>query len=426
MRTSVAGAAEWRAGWPLPAVSAIGYAAGITYLYSLGVFIDPLEREFGWSRVQVTSGLTIVSGLFVLLAPFMGMFIDRWGARRVALPGMLFYCAALAGLSLAGSSLWSWWLLWVFVGLGALCVQAAVWTAAVASRFDHSRGLAMAITLCGAGIGSAISPILGQYYIAELGWRGAYLALAGTFAALSLPLLFMFFYDASDKAAASGAARSRDRSNIPGLGMREALLSSRFIRIAFVSLVVVTAMTSLLVHAVPMLVAGGLDRTTAAAAAGFIGIGSIAGRLAGGVLLDRISGALVGAVAFSLPIVVCVLLLRFDGSASGAFVIAFLLGLSLGGEVDVLAYLTTRYFGLRNFGTLFAIIVALQTLALGIGPLIAGHIFDQYGSYEPLLFGLTPVFAIAALMVVTLGPYPSPEAFGSDPGAKRDPVPKGL
>lgn len=409
MQVSNAGAAEWRAGWSLPLVSAIGYAAGIAYLYSLGVFIEPLEQEFGWSRVAVTSGLTIVSALFVFLAPFTGMFIDRWGARRVALPGMIFYCVALAGLSLASSSIWSWWGLWVFVGLGALCVQAAVWTAAVVSRFDRSRGLAMAITLCGAGIGSAITPIMGQYYIAELGWRGAYVAIGVTFALLSLPLIFFFFHDSADKAAASGATASRDRSNLPGLEVREALLSSRFIRIALISLAVVTAMTSLLVHAVPMFVAGGLDKATAAAAAGFIGIGSIVGRLTGGVLLDRISGALVGAVAFSLPILVSFLLIHFDGQATTAFAIAFLLGLSLGGEVDVLAYLTSRYFGLRNFGTLFAIIVALQTLALGLGPLIAGFVYDRYATYEPLLFGLMPVFAVAAIMVATLGPYPANE-----------------
>lgn len=414
-------ASEWKASWPLPLVSAIGYAAGIAYLYSLGVFIEPLEQEFGWSRVQVTSGLTIVSALFVFLAPFTGLFIDRWGARRVALPGMVFYSAALAGLSLAGSSIWSWWALWIFVGLGALCVQAAVWTAAVASRFDRSRGLAMAITLCGAGLGSAITPIIGQYFIAELGWRGAYVAIGITYAALSLPLIFFFFYDAADKAAASGESSTRDRSKLPGLGMRESLLSSRFIRIAVISLAVVTAMTALLVHAVPMLVAGGLDRATAAAAAGFIGIGSIAGRLTGGLLLDRISGALVGGVAFSLPILVCLLLTQYEGSTAPAFMIAFLLGLSLGGEVDVLAYLTSRYFGLRNFGTLFAIVVALQTLALGIGPLIAGYIYDLYGTYEPLLFGLIPVFVVATLIVATLGRYPTPEVLeaGKEPAGKE-------
>ena len=410
MEVSSAKAAEWRAGWPLPLVSAIGYAAGIVYLYSLGVFIGPLEREFGWSRVAVTSGLTVVSVLFVVLAPFTGLFIDRWGARRAALPGLVFYGAALAGLSLAGPSLWTWWALWAFVALGALCVQAAVWTTAVASRFDKSRGLAMAITLCGAGIGAAIAPILGQLYISELGWRGAYLALGATVAAFSIPPVFLFFFDAADKAAASGETVARDRSTVPGLGLRESILSSRFLRIAVISLAVVTAMTSLLVHAVPMLSAKGLDKSTAAAAAGFIGLGSIAGRLAGGLLLDRISGAVVGAVAFSLPIPVCLALFHFEGHTGAAFAITFLLGLSLGGEVDVLAYLTSRYFGLRNFGTLFAIIVALQTLALGIGPLIAGYVFDLYGTYQPLLLGLIPVFVVAVGAVATLGPYPSPES----------------
>lgn len=402
---------EWRAGWPLPLVSAVGYAVGITYLYSLGIFIEPLEQEFGWSRVIITSGLAIVSVVFLLFAPFSGRLIDHYGARKLALPGLVFYCLALSSLSLATDSKWVWWGLWIIVGLGALTVQAAVWTTAVVSRFDRSRGLAMAIALCGAGLGSFATPIIGEIYIAELGWRTAYVALAITCAIVAFPLAYFFFYDAADRMSKGRARAKRDRSALPGFELNRSLTSFRFIRIAIVAFGVVVAMTSLLVHAVPLLELGGLNRATAAAAAGFIGIGSICGRLTGGFLLDRISGALVAAVAFSLPIVVCLWLLNFDGSVGAAFAIAFILGFSLGGEVDVLAYLTSRYFGLRNFGTLFAIIVALQTVALGIGPLIAGYVYDTYQNYQPLLWGLIPVFVIVSVLAATLGPYPSEEEF---------------
>lgn len=420
---STGAAAEWRAGWPLPIVSAIGYAAGIAYLYSLGLFIEPLEQEFGWSRVAITSGLTIVSAVVVVFAPFSGVFIDRWGARRVAVPGLVLYCLALAGLSFAGPEIWSWWGLWVFVAFGALCTQAAVWTSAVASRFDRSRGLAMAITLCGAGIGSALVPILANQYIDQFGWRGAYVALGAT-AALALPLVVLFFHDAVDKSRRSGGSATRDRDALPGISVRTAMLSTRFLRLAFISLAVVTAMTSMLVHFVPMMTAKGLSKDAAAAAAGLIGIGSITGRLAGGFFLDRVSGALVGAVAFSLPIIVAISLLGYEGDGTAAFALAFLLGLSLGGEVDVIAYLTTRYFGLKNFGTLFATIIALQTLALGIGPLIAGYVYDRFGEYDPLLIGIVPVFVLSAGLIATLGPYPTHSVEdGGDDGSVAAPAP---
>lgn len=406
MQQSAGARAEWKAAWPLPVVSALGYGTAISYIYSLGIFIEPLESQFRWSRAEVISGLTIVSIVFVIVAPFTGAFIDRFGSRRLALPGMLAYCAALAALSLATASIWSWWLLWVLLALGAVCVQAAVWTTAVASRFERSRGLAIAVTLCGAGVGSAVAPLLAEFYLTRLGWRGAYVGLAATFSLLTLPLIFLFFYDAADRPIADEPV-SRDRSRIPGLGVKEALKSSRFLRMALLSLAVVTAMTALLVHFVPILVGKGLAKPTAAVAASVIGIGSIAGRLGGGVLLDRVRGTILGAIAFSLPILATMALFFYHGGAMGAFFLAALLGVSLGGEVDVLAYLTTRYFGLRNFGTLFAVIIALQTVALGMGPLIAAAVYDRFGSYDPLLIGLVPVFLISAVIVGTLGPYPT-------------------
>ena len=399
--------AEWRSNWPLPFVSALGYAVGTSYIYSLGLFIAPLEKEFGWSRMAITSGLSVVSVLFFFLAPFTGSLVDRWGARRVAIPGTVFFCAALSALSFASPSIWSWWALWILVGLGAVCVQAAVWTTAIASRFDETRGLAMAVTLCGAGIASATVPIVTHTLLSEFGWRGAYIALGVLLAALSLPLLFIFFTDAPGRRRNKEmASEGQPGADVPGMSVREAMWSTRFARLAGVSFAIMAAMAALIVHFVPIMTFNRVPISTAATVAGLIGIGSITGRIGAGFLLDRIHGTIVGAASFSLPIVVVGSLLFFGGNTYTAFAIAFTLGLSLGGEVDVIAYLATRYFGLKNFGTLFGTIIGLQTLSLGAGPLIAGFVYDSYNSYDPLLIGLMPVFALSAAMVGSLGPYP--------------------
>lgn len=397
-----AAAQEWRENCLLPVVSALGYFAGISYLYSLGLFIAPLEQEFGWSRATITSGLSIVSIVYVGLVPLLGWLIDRHGARRFAVPGMLFYSLALAALGLANSSPWSWWLLWTLLAIGAACVQGAVWTAAVAARFDSSRGLAIAITFCGAGIGSATIPLGAEALIAEFGWRNAYVIMGASFAAVVFPLLFLFF----ERGPATRLAAAKSRPARTGFGIREALVSSRFVRISLASFLIVTAITGLLIHFVPILTALGMERGDAASAAAMIGLGSIAGRLGCGLLLDRFPGALIGAVSFSLPIVVCVLLLQSEAAAIAPLV-AFVLGLSLGSELDVMAYLTSRYFGLRNFGMLFSILVGIQTMALGVGPLIAGYIYDSRGSYHPMLWGMMPLFVVSAAMIASLGRYPS-------------------
>lgn len=398
---------EWRDGWPLPLASGVGLAVSVAHIYTAGLFIVPLEREFGWSRTAITSGLSIVSVFSVCLAPFMGMLIDRWGSRRIGLPGILLYCAAIAGLSFANASLWSWWALWVLIAFGSICTKSTVWTTAVASRFDKARGMALAITLCGAGVGSATLPILAAFLLAEFGWRGAYVTMGGLLAAISAPVLLLFFYDAADKAGkAAGTVRSADRSHLPGLGIREAMLSTRYLRLAVASLAAVSAITAIMVHLVPILIGEGLETSEAAAAASLVGIGSILGRLGAGFLLDRLSGPLIGATAFSMPILIAFTLMQVDGSLQLAMLAAFVLGLSLGGEVDVIAYLTTRFFGIRNFGTLFGTLVGLQSLAVGTGPVLAGYVYDRSGAYDWVLIGVMPVFGLAALMVGTLGRYP--------------------
>lgn len=398
---------EWREGWPLPLTSAIGYGAGVAQIYSFGLFIAPLQREFGWSRTATSSGLTVLSAI-LLLAPLAGTLIDRWGPRTIAIPGMLFYCTALAALSLAGHALWTWWLLWVLVGLGTLAIQPTTWASAVVSRFDRTRGLALSVTLCGSGLGAAILPLVTNRLLLSFGWRGAYGALGGVLALVSVPLLVLFFRDAKDlqsKRAQPGAAPHLPVAN--GMTFAEALRSSRFWRLAIVSFLAVGAIVALLVHFVPILTWKGLARTKAAEIAGVIGIGSIAGRLITGVLLDRINGSIVGAVGFSLPILVLLTLILSAANIPITAAAALLFGLTLGCEIDVLGYLTSRHFGMRNFGAVFGMLVGLQSLAVGAGPAIAAFVFDRTGSYQLVLIGLVPVFAASAILISTLGAYPA-------------------
>jgi MFS family permease len=125
-----------------------------------------------------------------------------------------------------------------------------------------------------------------------------------------------------------------------------------------------------------------------------------------GVLLDRCNGALIGAVSFAVPLVAAALWLGFDGTMSSAIVMAATLGISLGAEIDVIAYLTTRYFGLRNFGTVFGTIAGLLAFGGGVGPTLAGIVYDKTHSYDIFVWGTIPIFLLAAAMIGSLGRYP--------------------
>lgn len=401
---------EWRQAWPLPFVSAIGYAVSVAHIYSAGLFIAPLEEEFGWSRAAITGGLTVISVISVILSPFVGLLIDRVGARRIGLPGIVFYCAAIAALSFAQSALWTWFALWILIAFSSIMVKATVWTSAVASRFDASRGLAMAIALCGAGVGSAVLPILTSWLLEELDWRGAYVALGGIMAAIALPLLIPLFRDARDVVRRAGPDEGAKAVELSGIAFGAALRSPKFLQLALVSTLTVAAMTALIVHFVPILKAAGFGTMDAAKAAGLIGIGSILGRLGTGFLLDRISGSLIGAFAFSLPVIVVFALMSVEASPWLAAPAAFLLGLTLGTEVDVIGYLTSRHFGMRNFGGVFGTIIGLQSVSVGTGPLIGSLIYDSTQSYWWMFIAVLPIFALATILVATLGAYPVLEA----------------
>ena len=396
---------EWRSAWPLPFICALGYGAATAHIYSAGLFIAPLEREFGWSRAAITGGLTVISVISVFGAPFVGLLIDRIGARKIGIPGLAVYAAGIAALSLAGPSLLGWYALWILIGVGSLMTKATVWTSAVASRFDRSRGLAMAITLCGAGFGSALMPVLANRLLVAFNWREAYLALGGIIALVSIPLMIPFLRDARD-VARTRAPTSQPVPVLGGLHFAEAVRSARFFKLALISFLAVSAMTAMMVHMVPILSERGFTSSDAARIAGLAGVGSVIGRLGTGFLLDRFSGTMIGGVGFSLPILVVLAIYGAGDLPWVAAPAAFLLGVTLGTEVDVIGYVTSRYFGMRNFGGVFGTLIGLQSLAVGTGPLIASFIFDHTRSYDWVLSGVVPIFVLATGLILSMGKYP--------------------
>jgi MFS family permease len=182
--------AEWRSFWYLPIAAALGYSSSVLHVYSIGPFIAPLQLEFAWSRAQISVGLTVSSFISAILCIPIGMLVDRVGPRRVGLVGVLVMSAAFASLSTTTGTPANWVALWSVIAFGTLWVQATVWTSAVASRFEASRGLAFAITLSGGSLSAAVFPLLATWLIGAHGWRTAFAAMAGIWAALVFPLLF--------------------------------------------------------------------------------------------------------------------------------------------------------------------------------------------------------------------------------------------
>ncbi|QIG80982.1 MFS transporter [Stakelama tenebrarum] len=403
--------AEWRVGWPLVLSAFAGSFLASIYAYSVGVLIAPLEAEFGWSRAQITSGFLVVSCFSVVLSIFMGMVIDRFGPRRLALIGVLVYSAALALLSQATGSLWLWWALWALIATGIMFIKPTVWVTAISSQFDTSRGVALAVVLSASGFVSLAVPMITLLLADNLGWRMAYAVLGIGAGAIVFPLVLFFFHSAKD-----GARKTKRRSGtapapanpavLTGLTTREGLTSLNFWLLAGAGLSASLVSIALSLNMVPILTTREFDRVAAAGIAGVIGMAQIAGRLAGGYLLDRFNPRLVAAISVVLPIGTSLLLLGAPGSYPMALAAVVLLGFAAGAEMDAIAYLSGKCFGLRSFATLFGAFTGIITLGFGVGPVVASYVYDVTGSYQLVLIGVLPLSLVSAILFLLIRGFP--------------------
>ncbi len=397
---------EFVRNWPVVLAGALGMALASVGVYVMGIFIQPLEQEFGWTRAEIVAGMTIISLFGMICAPFVGLVVDRFGPRRLGVFGVVVACATLAALSLTGPSIWTWWALWMPIALAGTCMTPTIWTSGVSSLFDAGRGMALALVLGGTALCSTLTPILGNYFIETLGWRHAFVALAGFWAVLVIPVVVLFFTSARDRNRVVPSNQKVDAAVLAGVGVREAMLSGKYFRLASAGFLATLIVVSLVTGLVPILTSLAIERQSAANLAGLVGISTVTGRLIGGYLLDRINGNVVGAVSMLLPIIPCALLLAFPGSIPIAGAAVLVLGLSLGVELDSVAYLVSRHFGMLHYGVLFGTIVGLLSIATGFGPLLISFVYDRTHSYAGVLWGYMPLSLLTALLFASLGRYP--------------------
>jgi MFS family permease len=403
--------AEWRDHWPLVIAATVGMSLAGVGAYSFGVLLTAIHNDTGWSRTAITGGgQTLPSILGMVTAPIGGFLMDRFGPRRIAIPGLILHAIGMGAFMLIGRSLLQYYATFVLLSIAALGLPPTVWTGALARVFIESRALAFAVAISGIAFAGAIVPSITNYLVEHYGWRGAYLGLGAIWAVVVLPFCLLL---PQSMARSTDVGPTAVRRAVPGVPVAQALRSPVFARLVILGFCLTIGFSAVLLHFVPLLQDRGIDKTAAAGIAGLIGLCSIAGRLIVGVLLDRLPGAPVGAVAASVPIIPILLLLSVGGGNLALLTaVAVLLGLSAGCEMDLLNYLLARHFGLRNYGTLFGVLMIALAVGTALGPLGSAKVRDYAGSYDPVLWAVIPAFLLAALAVGTTGPYPDLQAVG--------------
>jgi predicted MFS family arabinose efflux permease len=396
---------EWKSGWTLVMASSFGMSFFGMMLAAIGLFMAPLSDEFGWSRAMLSSGHTIASLCTALLGPFLGVLVDRYGARRLALPGLLLTIASISAFSLLDGRAFYWYGLWAIFGIVTVGIKTTTWTAAIVGVFTRSRGLALGLTMSGTALAAIIVPPLGNYLIAEFGWRAAFIWLALGWGGLTFALCFLFFFDVRDRVRQrmkAGGRGGEQKIDLPGLTVREGLLNTALWRIAFSNFVIMTLTIGLSVHLFPILTEAGVSRTNAAWLLSLVGVAGVAGKLATGVMLDRFRPNWIGGITLGAAALAFVPLI--DGVRTPSLIIVAMLvnGYAFGTKTQITGYMTASYAGMKNFGFLYSIMSTLLALASGIGPFVAGLIYDHAGGYDPFLIAGTVGCALSGVLIASL------------------------
>lgn len=405
---SLGAAAEWRRHWPLALAALVGYSTIGLQSYGISPFVSSLEQEFGWTRSDVMIGVSVSNFAGIFLNIIIGLIVDRFGSRRVALTGLVVMTGSFALLSTATGSTANWTLLWLILAVGVVLVQSTVWMRALGKVFDRSRGFAFAVALSGTSILAIFLPGYSTWLIQSFGWQTGFVAVAATWLVVTFPIVFLLFREDRPNAAQARDVFDNPRPvELPGLTFAQGLRTKAFwllvISFGCFSFFSMTLATNLL----PLLTETGISMTEAAGIASIMGFVGIFVRLSVGFLLDRLPGNLIGTVTLLLPVLGASILLIDAPSTLLLSLAVAAFGAAIGAEMDVALYLATRHFGLKAFASLFNAVITFGAMMAAIGPYVGGKLHDLTGNYDALLMTIAVIMTIGALSMALIGKTPA-------------------
>ncbi|MEU4285606.1 MFS transporter [Nocardiopsis dassonvillei] len=392
------------------------------YLATIGLFVLRIVEDTGFSRTTVTGAFSVAAVGMAIGLVIVAQLVDRFAARYILVPGFVLFAASMALIGLVPPVEWVYLVPCFFVGFfGAGTAVPA--TRAVVSWFDNNRALAVGVVTGIIGLGTALAPILAGALIEGVGWRGAYGLMALISVLVSVTMVTLFVRARAERHVRGRLVQEtrvegREVSlELPGLTVGEAVRTRQFWAIALGLGLVGVVVYGLQVHLVPMMTDRGLSADQAATLLVVFGLASLVGRVAGGLILDRVHACVIGPIVMIAPIAGMFFL---EPPFGGAVVAVAFIGVAFGIEGDLLALLITRYLGTRYFGRILGLVQAAFLLGSALGPLLLGLGYDLLGSYDPVMPVLMGVLVVGAVLIATLGRYVYPAVNGFDRLAARD------
>ncbi|MCY4362644.1 MAG: MFS transporter [Gammaproteobacteria bacterium] len=397
---------EFRKGWGPLLAATVGMMCGLLTItnYSQGFFVGPVTADLGWSVPEFFFAFTISACLGLITAPLIGSLALKYGIKRMGILGLVGHALAYVLMSLNNGSLALWYLTFAALAFLAAGTLPVIWTAVLNGWFEKNRGKAIGITMAGTGLGAFLLPPIAEFLISNYGWRTAYQAIGIGALVVSLPIVVLLFNENPE--SGSGKANSTAPDTSWGMTRAEALRGYRFWVLGSVLFITVFVIVGLLSNFERIMVARGLARADIAGIAAIMGLTVIVGRLLVGVLIDRFWAPGVASVFIVMPIIAMLLMKYGVPSMGTGIVIGIAIGLAAGAELDMLAYLTGRYFGPAYYPAVFGGIFAFFTVGAGIAPPLFGAGAAVWQGYGMVLNGSIGLLILSIILYLSLGKYP--------------------
>jgi MFS family permease len=384
-------------GWMIVALAFLSMGIWLALRSTFSVFLVALLDEFKWSRAA-TAGIQSVSLLvYTVSAPLVGALIDRVGPRKVVLPGIIVLCIGL-GLSGFVRSLTQLYVTYGLVaGFGAAFISIIAYSAVLSHWFERRRGLASGIAVSGMGVGTFTLVPFAQYLIGVVGWRFAYLTLAGLIFLLLFPLAAAFLrYKPEEMGLQADPVRSGSAPKKRAVQvvdrvwaetdwtLRRAAREGRFWAVLAYCFLVIIPLYVVLTHAVGLLTGTGFDKMGAAFIVALLGISSTVFKIFWGWMSDRIgreTAFTMGAVSMAIGVL---LLLCIEAGASAwlAYPFVVFFGCGWGVTSPIFMSVAADLFQGRSFGLIYGVNEGVLGIGSALGPWLGGFIFDATGTYR--------------------------------------------
>ena len=387
------------------------YVGGVVF-YGFTAVFEPIADEMRWSYTQISLAASLRGLETGLLAPLVGILVDRWGPRRIIFGGLSITAIGLIFLSRV-TSLAMFYVAFLIIAIGMSCASMTVLMTAVANWFRRRVGMASGIAVSGFGLGGLLVPVM-VGLIGAHGWRWTMAVLAVSMVAICLPISLLFRhkpeqYGSVPDGQVEDLVTLDHGSSLPlatevNIEGKQALRSATFWRMALAFTCHTLLITAVITHLMPYLSSIGISRSVSSLVATAVPIMSIGGRLGIGWLGDKIDKRRVLALAF---VMMGLGLLCFSRAYSPStwllvpFVVLF--GIGYGGVNALRPSLVREYFGRANFGAIFGLLIGINMIGSIVGPSLAGWVYDNWHSYQGIwyIFASLPVAALISVLTVS-------------------------